>query len=279
MLSLLWSSGIGIVFSPLVSLMIDQIAKLPKLIPAVAYHSLLTSVQRRKLLSMIGEGQVRLLFCTPEIFQNDLAFYIQSFGKINFIVIDEAHCVSELSQNFRPTYIVIDQLIRHFLKPHQPPYLALTATATVQTINSIQTKFRIQHSLINQSTARDNLLITTSRDREVNQGLITFLNKNKHLRSVIIYARSRYMVDSVSNYLQCSGMSVKALHAGMDDNERLKVQSDFMSGLVHIIIATSVFAMGIDKPDVRCVLHLNLPKSMESYIQEVGRAGRDGKGA
>jgi superfamily II DNA helicase RecQ len=121
-------------------------------------------------------------------------------------------------------------------------------------------------------------VVTVSRDREPLQGLINLLNSPlyRSLDSIIIYARSRWMVDTIANYLGSSGVNVKSFHAGLTEIEKLTIQNEFMSNKLRLVIATSIFAMGIDKPDVRAVIHVNVPRCMENYIQEIGRAGRDG---
>ena len=233
---------------------------------------MLTTQQKQKVLQLIREDRVRLVFCTPETYQSELVFLIT--GRFNFVVVDEAHCVSELSHNFRPTYLILNQLVQQ-----NTPYLALTATATQKTIQSIQRKFQIQHSIVNQSTMRNNLVITISKDRDTLYALTTLLGSKQYqrLQSIIIYARSRYMVETVANYLSSVSVQARAFHAGLTEAQKIQIQNDFMGGRLRLVVATSVFAMGIDKADVRAVIHMNLPKCMEAYVQEVGRAGRDGR--
>ncbi|CAD8081118.1 unnamed protein product [Paramecium primaurelia] len=278
-LSLFLQDSIGIIFSPLISLMIDQVSKLPDQIKGIAYHSMLTSFQKGRLIEFIKGRQVQLVYCTPEIFQSDLGYSLHYFGKISFICIDEAHCVSELSHSFRHTYVILNSMIQNFLKDDMPPFLALTATATHLTVESVLKKFQINKSIISINTERNNIEISVSRDRDVNASLIKLLQSQKYrnLSSILIYCRSKYMVDMVSNYLRNCNLKCLGFHGGLPEQEKMDIQNKFIKNQIQIIVATSIFAMGIDKSDIRAIIHLNLPKSIESYIQEIGRAGRDGQ--
>ena len=272
--------GMTVVVSPLISLVADQIEKVPDSLPAVSLNSQLTEGQRKKVIEFLKAGHVKLLFISPEMLSRLEA---SEYPPINFVCVDEAHCISEWSHNFRPSYFKLKETIKEHLKVDT--ILGLTATATQKTKISICEQLGIDYQnggvIQSEKIIRENISITVTKDREKIKALIELLKSPlyKDLKSMIVYCNYKRDADNIAMHLNQSGITAAAYHADKDGTQRMNVHEGFLQGKIRVVVATNAFGMGIDKQDVRAVIHLNLPKSIESYIQEVGRAGRDGKPA
>lgn len=269
--------GLTVVISPLVSLMFDQIEKLPKCLPGACINGLLKPENKAKIYELIRNQKLKILYISPETLE---CSYILDVGtQINFVCIDEIHCVSEWSHNFRTSYLKLSYLIKDRLKCDL--ILGLTATATSRTIASITQIFKINQVVKSNIINRSNLMLTTSRDQDKFPSLLSLLRTSKFrkLKSIIIYCTLIRTTENVANYLTQSGVAAIPYHSECHESTRLKIQKQFMAGEIRIVVATLAFGMGIDKKDVDGIIHLNMPKSLENYIQEVGRSGRNGKPA
>jgi len=269
--------GLTVVISPLISLMFDQIDKLPKCLPGACINGMLKPENKGKIYELIRNQKLKILYISPETLET--SFILDLSTQINFVCIDEIHCVSEWSHNFRTSYLKLSYLIKDRLKTEL--VLGLTATATSRTISSITKLFKINEVVQSNIINRSNLNLTTSRDQDKFPSLLTLLRTPKFhkLKSIIIYCTLIRTTENVSNYLSQSGVPAIPYHSECHESTRLKIQKQFMSGQVRIVVATLAFGMGIDKRDVDGIIHLNMPKSLENYIQEVGRAGRNGRPA
>ena len=271
--------GMTIVISPLLSLMSDQIHRLPSCLTGVALNSTMKPDQKKKIKEWIVAGKIKILYISPELLEKES---FTNYPLINFICIDEAHCISEWSHNFRTSYFNLISTIK--VKLGNARILALTATATTKTKSSICKQLEIDHlsGVVDSKTViRRNLHISISRDADQFKGLISLLRstKFKNLQSIIVYCNLKRTTDAVASYLYHNGIKAAGYHSEKTESQRAKIQEDFMNGQLRVVAATMAFGMGIDKADIRGVIHLNLPKSIEQYIQEIGRAGRDGKDA
>jgi ATP-dependent DNA helicase RecQ len=274
-------TGRTLIVSPLIALMQDQVESLSTLgVPAAFINSTLPrSEQNRNYLDFI-QGRTKLLFVAPERFENQLFLDGLSKAGICLLAIDEAHCVSQWGHDFRPDYLRLS-MVRERLG--NPRTLALTATADPKVKSDIVRGLGLTESAIHVTTSvdRPNLKFTVlkgiGRDAGVTW-LTEFLQKHKG-ESGIVYSRTRNGVDEAVEALTEAGLPVGGYHAGMDNKERADVQRRFMVDDLPVVIATNAFGMGVDKPDVRFVVHLNMPGCIEGYYQEAGRAGRDGEPA
>jgi ATP-dependent DNA helicase RecQ len=268
--------GLTIVLSPLISLMKDQVDALEaKGIPATFINSSLTSSQISDRLGRAQRGEVRLLYLAPERFDfGSAAERIAAMG-VSLLAIDEAHCISEWGHDFRPSYRRVRDIRE---KLGSPPTLALTATATPEVRRDIARVLGLHNpEVVLTGFDRPNLrwhVVRTKNDSEKDGTLIEILGR--HDGVAIVYAATRKTVDRVAQMLSRSGIRAEAYHAGLDDQRRREVQDAFMSEQVRVIVATNAFGMGIDKRNVRLVIHHAMPGSLEAYYQEAGRAGRDG---
>lgn len=269
--------GMGIVISPLIALMHDQVSALKQLgINAGFWNSTLTEAQRTALRHEINTGQLQLLYIAPEGLMLPYILDWLSAIPLSLIAIDEAHCVSQWGHDFRQDYLLLHQLNQHF---PNTPRMALTATANQQTQADIVQRLQLkQPQQFIQSFDRPNIRYAVEAKTEVKKQLIKFLANHKE-DSGIIYCLSRKKVESIAEWLCSRGLTALPYHAGLSAAERAENQSRFLRDDSIIIVATIAFGMGIDKPDVRFVCHLDLPKSIEAYYQETGRAGRDGEAA
>lgn len=269
--------GLTIVISPLVSLMFDQIEKLPKCLKGACINGLLKPENKAKIYNLIKENKLQILYISPETLET--SFLLDMTNKISFVCIDEIHCVSEWSHNFRTSYLKLSYLIRDRLKSDL--ILGLTATATVKTIVSIEKMFDIKTIISNNAINRSNLILTTSRDQDKFPALLEILRTPRYaaLKSIIIYCTLIRTTENIANYLSQSSIKAIPYHSECNETTRLKIQKEFMEGSIRIVVSTLAFGMGIDKKDVDGIIHLNMPKSLENYIQEIGRAGRNGKPA
>lgn len=268
--------GICLVVTPLISLMQDQVDNLKaRNIRAVAIHSGLTKFELDIALDNCIYGDYKFLYLSPERLSTDIFLKRLENMKVNLIAVDEAHCISQWGYDFRPSYLQIAK-IREYLPGI--PVLALTATATPTVADDIQEKllFR-ERNTIRQTFERKNLVYLVRKTEDKTAYLLRILNKQKGCG--IIYARNRKKTKEIAEYLTGQGVVSQYYHAGLDQKERKARQEEWTKGKVRIMVATNAFGMGIDKPDVRTVIHMDLPESPEAYFQEAGRAGRDGKKA
>lgn len=266
--------GTGIIITPLIALMEDQVKALKLLgVKAAYYNSTLTDQQRQEIRSRLLQGDLDLLYLSPEQLASVSAQDLLSRCKISLIAIDEAHCLSQWGHDFRPDYLLLQRLPQWF--PHIPR-IALTATADEQTRQEIMQKLQLDTLHLN-SFDRPNIHysieVETGRN---NEKLLRFIQQEHVDEAGIVYCTSRKSVDSIAQYLAEQGVKALPYHAGLSPYERTRNQRIFLEEDGVVIVATVAFGMGIDKPDVRFVAHMNMPKTIESYYQETGRAGRDG---
>jgi ATP-dependent DNA helicase RecQ len=265
--------GMTIVISPLISLMKDQVQTLRESGCSAAYlNSSLNGQEYAQTMDDIQNGDVKLLYIAPERLQrNDLPL---PDDNIPLVVIDEAHCVSQWGHDFRTSYLEIAGFIKS-IQP-RPVTAAFTATATPKVSADIERLLRLKDPLsINTGFDRPNLYFEVQKPREKKAALLACLEKRKE-SSGIVYCATRKAVDEIHELLLRQGFSATRYHAGLEDPERRKNQDDFIYDRKTIIVATNAFGMGIDKSNVSFVIHYNMPKNIESYYQEAGRAGRDG---
>jgi len=276
-LSALHLPGLTLVVSPLVALMKDQVDFLIRVgISAARLDSSLTSQELDTVKRKLDTGKLKLLYVAPERFANER--FIEKIRRlsISLMVIDEAHCISEWGHNFRPNYLKLARFVHAF---RIPTVLALTATATPKVASNIQNVFGIQDDdYIYTGFYRPNLTLrfTPCDKHDSIEPLLERLKKRREA-STIIYVTLQKTAEDIAETLNKHGFDAQAYHAGLDGETRHSVQEWFMQSSTSIVVATIAFGMGIDKPDIRYVYHYNLPKSLENYSQEIGRAGRDGK--
>lgn len=270
--------GITLVVSPLISLMKDQVEGLNQAGVHAAYlNSSLTAGQYRKALEFAKQGRYKLIYVAPERLDTDLFLEFALYADISMLVIDEAHCVSQWGQDFRPSYLKIVDFIKKLSK--RPVISAFTATATREVRDDIIDLLLLQDpKVVTTGFDRPNLYFAVQSPKDKYASMKNFLELHAG-QSGIIYCLTRKYVEEIYERLKADGFSVAKYHAGMGDGERKTSQEDFIYSRVEIMVATNAFGMGIDKSDVRFVVHYNMPKNMESYYQEAGRAGRDGEAA
>jgi ATP-dependent DNA helicase RecQ len=276
-LTALHLDGVTIVVSPLIALMKDQIDFLKAHgIPAGRLDSSVPLDEVRRIDTQLRTGQLKLLYVAPERFSNERFINKLRGLKVSLMVVDEAHCISEWGHNFRPDYLKLARFARAL---HVERVLALTATATPSVAADICREFRIApDAFVHTGFYRPNLFIRITPVRSDAQ--LALLIKRLHNQprgSTIVYVTLQRTAEKVADELAQSGFPARAYHAGMDDDERTAVQDWFMQSRDGIVVATIAFGMGVHKADIRHVFHFNLPKSLENYSQEIGRAGRDGE--
>ena len=265
--------GICIVITPLISLMKDQVMHLKKIgIAAAAIFSGMHHNEIEIIYNQAAFGMLKFLYVSPERLMTDA--FIEALKKmnVNMIAVDESHCISQWGYDFRPPYLKIAEIRKYI--PHAP-VLALTATATPQVVEDIQYRLGFKKNNVFQ-TSYERKNVTYNVIHEADKfGLMYRLFKKMDKGSGIVYVRSRKRTKIIADWLQSVGISASFYHAGLDAKIRDYRQQLWMDGKIKVIVATNAFGMGIDKPDVRLVVHLDLPDSLEAYFQEAGRAGRD----
>jgi ATP-dependent DNA helicase RecQ len=268
--------GMCLVITPLIALMKDQVEKLiQKGIKAMALHSGLSREEIDIGLNNAIYGNYKFLYVSPERLTTDIFRIRLPQMNLSLVTVDEAHCISQWGYDFRPSYLRIADLREHI---PDIPFLALTATATGKVIDDIQEKLKFREkNVLRASFQRKNLVYTVKHVEDKDRYLLDLLHQLNG--SGIVYARSRKKTRDLANYLRQEKISCDYYHAGLPQESRNRKQSEWMTGHTRVIIATNAFGMGIDKPDVRFVIHMDIPDSIESYFQEAGRAGRDSKTA
>lgn len=268
--------GITIVVSPLISLMQDQVSALKENgVPAEYLNSSLEFSEYLETVKKLKNGEIKLVYVSPEGLASDkmMNIFHECSIPINCITIDEAHCVSEWGHDFRPDYLSISNVRRHF---PNAVCLALTATATASVQQDIIKNLQLYNpTVFTASFNRKNIFLEVKPKKNAISQVIECIEKHKY-ESGIIYCFSRKSVDELTQKLQDEGYSVLNYHAGLSDKQRTENQNLFIKDKVRIIVATVAFGMGINKPNVRFVIHYDMAKSLEEYYQEIGRAGRDG---
>ena len=270
--------GTAIVISPLIALMKNQVDAMRNFSEEDGIAHFINSSLNKGAIDQVRSdilaGKTKLLYVAPESLTKEENVDFLRSVKISFYAVDEAHCISEWGHDFRPEYRRIRPIINEIGKA---PLIALTATATPKVQHDIQKNLgMVDAQVFKSSFNRPNLYYEVrAKTNNIDKDIIKFI-KNNSEKSGIIYCLSRKKVEELAEILQANGINARPYHAGMDSMTRTKNQDDFLMEKVEVIVATIAFGMGIDKPDVRFVIHYDIPKSLEGYYQETGRAGRDG---
>ena len=274
----LMGEGVTIVVSPLISLMRDQVGALSQAGVRAAYiNSTLSPAQQRKALANAAEGMYRIIYVAPERLMTEAFLYFARAADIRLLVVDEAHCVSQWGHDFRPAYLEI----AHFLEElgHRPPVGAFTATATKTVREDIVRLIGLRDPVrVLTGFDRPNLFFEVRHPKDRDAELVDFVRARRE-ESGIVYCATRKAAEHVAGLLAQRGIEAGCYHAGLPDEERARVQEEFVCDRLNVIAATNAFGMGIDKSNVSYVVHYQMPKDLESYYQEAGRAGRDGSPA
>ncbi|XP_026397509.1 ATP-dependent DNA helicase Q-like 5 [Papaver somniferum] len=274
--------GLTLVVSPLVALMVDQLKQLPPMIQGGLLSSNQFSEEASDTICRLVEGKIKVLYVSPERFLNK--DFLSLFGPtllVSLVVIDEAHCLSEWSHNFRPSYLRLrSSLLRE--KLNVKCILAMTATATTKTLQAVMSALEIpQTSLIKTSQTRENLQLSVTLSGNRMKDLLMLMKSSPFtdIRSTIIYCKFQSETDLLSKYLRDNNISAKSYHSGIPAKDRSQTQELFCSNKIRVVrcFSTVAFGMGLNKSDVGAVIHYSLPESLEEYVQEIGRAGRDGR--
>lgn len=272
------SKGLTVVVSPLISLMIDQVNELTA--GGVKQVAALTSLNdfnaHQSILSRIDS--YRLIYVSPEILQSKSVIKALDMVEIDLFVVDEAHCISQWGYDFRPDYLKLDKIIERL---NCPPVLMLTATATEKVRQDIISELNVtQVNTFVYDIAKDNIILSVERCEDEKEKIQTLLYLlKKFTEPVLIYFSSRKKTEELAGILshELPHLNTTYYHGGMDNNERILVQQQFMNDQLNIICCTTAFGMGINKANIRLIIHFHLPLDLESYVQEIGRAGRDDK--
>lgn len=273
-------SGITLVISPLISLMQDQVKALNEAgIHAAFINSSLTETQIDKALRLAMNGIYKIIYVAPERLESAGFIQFAQSAEISMVTVDEAHCISQWGQDFRPSYLKIVDFIGQL--PKRPVISAFTATATREVKADIECILQLNHpSIVVTGFDRENLYYRVEQISGKNKDkfILDYIDRHPN-ESGVVYCATRKNVDAVCELLSRNGAAVTSYHAGLDNAVRKKNQEDFIYDRAPVIVATNAFGMGIDKSNVRFVIHYNMPQSMENYYQEAGRAGRDGEDA
>lgn len=270
----LFFEGICIVITPLIALMKDQVENLKKVgINAVSIYSGMSKFEVDKTLDNCVYGDVKFLYCSPERLKTEIFKERVKKMKVGLLAVDEAHCISQWGYDFRPPYLEISEF-REIIP--STPCIALTASATSQVCEDIQNKLAFnEKNIFKKSFARSNLSYSTFYCENKEEKLLDILTKVAG--TSVVYVRNRNKTKQIAYFLQKNHISADYYHAGLENKERERKQKDWINNKIRVIVSTNAFGMGIDKPDVRTVVHVDLPDNPEAYYQEAGRAGRDEK--
>lgn len=270
--------GITIVVSPLISLMKDQVMNLVQQgVRAAFLNSSLTMGQYLKATANMQSGMYKIIYVAPERLMTERFWWAIEGLKIAMVAVDEAHCVSQWGQDFRPAYLQIPEFIKRLKE--RPVVAAFTATATPQVHRDIVRLLELnQPKTVVTGFDRPNLCLKVLKPNNKDLTLLSLLQKFSG-KSGIVYCSTRKQVEKVQEFLCENGISAEKYHAGLEDTQRHQAQEDFVFDRAKVMVATNAFGMGIDKSDIRFVIHYNMPMDLESYYQEIGRAGRDGEPA
>ncbi|HZX75422.1 MAG TPA: ATP-dependent DNA helicase RecQ, partial [Cyclobacteriaceae bacterium] len=266
--------GVCIVITPLIALMEDQVGQLKRRgVSAVAVHSGMSHSQIDITIDNCVYGKIKFLYLSPERLQTEMFTERVKKMTVSLVAVDEAHCISQWGYDFRPPYLKIAEL-RELIQ--DVPFIAVTASATKVVKEDIIQKLELlKPEIFQQSFARENLSFVVRKTEKKEKQLLTILKKVAG--SSIVYVRSRKATQELAKMLNQAGVSAIFYHAGLTYKERSERQEEWIKNISRVIVATNAFGMGIDKPDVRTVAHMDLPENLEAYYQEAGRAGRDGK--
>lgn len=267
--------GITLVISPLVSLMRDQVTALVQMgIPAAFLNSTLTFRQYLLALDRAKAGRYKIIYVAPERLETEGFLSFAEQAEISLIAVDEAHCISQWGQDFRPSYLNIPAFVKRLKK--RPPVGAFTATATPDVKADIETLLELERPVqVATGFDRENLFFAVRKPKNKREAVVELI-RSRPDQCGIVYCATRRAVEEICGLLQEAGISAARYHAGLEPEERQRNQEEFLFDRVQVMVATNAFGMGIDKSNVRYVIHYNMPKDMESYYQEAGRAGRDG---
>ncbi len=269
--------GTTIVISPLISLMKDQVDAADAMgLHAAFLNSTLSGIEMSMVQQQLHEGELDLLYVSPERFAMPSFIQFLKTSPVSHFAVDEAHCISDWGHDFRPDYLSLSQIVEEF--PHVP-VSAFTATATIQVQKDIAKRLKLRNPhIVRASFDRENLFYEVTQKENVNHQILDFIKNHKN-EPGIVYRTSRKSVEETASFLLHSGISCLPYHAGMTSDDRTRFQNDFNRDRVQVIVATIAFGMGIDKSNIRFIVHGDLPKNMEGFYQETGRAGRDGEPA
>ena len=268
--------GICLVVTPLIALMKDQVSNLKR--KGIKATMIYSAMSREDILTVFDNcyfGDYKFLYVSPERLSTELFQKKIQAQRLSMIVVDESHCISQWGYDFRPSYLKIAEIRKFF---PEIPVLALTATATPEVVDDIQEKLHFaKKHVYKKSFERSNLAYVVRRTENKLEQLLRILNSVKG--TSVVYVSSRSRTKEIAEFLEQNGISADFFHAGLSDEEKDRKQHNWKTDVCRVIVATNAFGMGIDKPDVRSVVHIDLPDSIEAYFQEAGRAGRDGEKA